>query len=809
MSNTSAWNDPAAAREATNYENPIPSRELILSTLTQNDRALTAQQLAEIFSLHDDDRQHALQKRLGAMVRDAQLEMDRRGLYQPLNEDQCVEGRVQGHPDGFGFLVTAKDQPDILLTSRQMRLVFDGDTAQVRVVGYDHKGRPEGRIVKVLERKTRRLVGRYYEEGGMPYLRPDNPRITQEIGLLGELKGVSIGQFVEVEIVEPPSHRSIATAKVVAVLGDHLAPGLEIDIAVRNFDIPHIWPRQVEAVVSCMTEEVDEYDKEDRTDLRDLALVTIDGEDARDFDDAVYAEKRSGGGFRLIVAIADVSHYVRPDTALDDEARNRSTSVYFPGSVIPMLPEILSNGLCSLKPKVDRLCMVCDMTISRQGRVTGSRFYEAVMHSKARFTYDQVSALLEHPDSNAGQKVAADYPELVKPLQTLQSLYLVLRACREQRGALDFDGQETYIIFDADKKIEKIVPRTRNQAHMLIEECMLAANVCAAEFVQERHLPALYRNHEGPKDEKLLKLKGYLGILGVEFPSKPKLLPIDFQQVLKSVADRPDASIVETMLLRSMMQAVYSPENLGHFGLAYPAYAHFTSPIRRYPDLLLHRVIRHYLHHPEAKPHVDTAEMLALGEHCSIAERRAEEATRDVTAWLKCEYMQDHIGDTFKGVITAVTSFGFFVALDDIFVEGLVHIRNLQGDFYNFDPVMHTLTGSRAGMVYAMGDKVEVKVAGVNLDERKMDFELLGRLNSARRSKNAAAAAAGESKPEAKQAPKPRPPRQKAKPKPAAQAQPQPAKAVAADEEAKPKPKKPRNRNRGKAKPKPKPETKG
>jgi len=782
MSNTTVWNDPAAAREAENYENPIPSRELILSTLSQNARALSAVQLAALFRLDDEDRRHALQKRLGAMVRDGQLEMDRRGVYQPLSEDQCITGRVQGHPDGFGFLVTGKDQPDVLLTSRQMRLVFDGDVAQVRVAGYDHKGRPEGRIVKVLERNTRRLVGRYYEDGGLPYLRPDNPRINQEIGLVGDLKGARVGQFVEAEIVDPPGHRHLASARVVTVLGEHLAPGLEIDIAVRNFDIPHVWPPQVDAIAAHMSDVVDEADKEGRVDLRDLPLVTIDGEDARDFDDAVYAEKRPGGGFRLVVAIADVSHYVRPDSALDDEARNRGTSVYFPGSVIPMLPEVLSNGLCSLNPKVDRLCMVCDMTVSRAGRITGSRFYEAVMHSQARFTYDQVSALVEHPDTEAGQAVADAHPALVKPLQTLYSLFKVLRACREQRGALDFDGQETYIIFDADKKIEKIVPRTRNQAHMMIEECMLAANVCAAEFVQERKLPALYRNHEGPKDEKLLKLKGYLGILGVEFPVKPKLTPADFQQIQKSVADRPDAPIIETMLLRSMMQAVYSPDNLGHFGLAYTAYAHFTSPIRRYPDLMLHRVIRHHLHHPEAQPHISLEAMLQLGEHCSLTERRADEATRDVTAWLKCEYMQDHIGDVFKGVITAVTSFGFFVALDDIFVEGLVHIRNLEGDFYNFDPVMHTLTGSRSGTVYAMGDKVEVKVAGVNLDERKMDFELQGRLSSARKPRKAAepapAAVKGEAKPKAKG---------------------KPAEGAAADEGAA-KPKKSRNRHRGKGK---------
>ena len=746
MSNPTAWQDPAAAREAENYENPIPSRELILQVLQSNPQQPTADNLADLLELFDEERRVALQRRLRAMVRDGQLEMDRRGLFRPLDESECFEGRVQGHPDGFGFVITGPDHADILLTSRQMRLIFDGDVVRVRIVSYDHKGRPEGRIVKVLERNTRRLVGRYFEEGGQPYLAPDNPRVTQEIGLVGDLQGAVLGQFLEAEIVEYPGHRNVATAKVVAVLGDHLAPGLEIDIALRNYDIPHEWPAAVEKEIAGMSPEVAEADKQGRVDLRDLPLVTIDGEDARDFDDAVYAEKRPGGGFRLVVAIADVSHYVRPGTALDDEAKNRGNSVYFPGQVVPMLPEILSNGLCSLNPHVDRLCMVCDMTVSRQGRITGSTFYPAVMHSQARLTYTQVSALLETPNSEAGQAVATQYPQLVPHLRDLCSLYMILRATREQRGALDFDGQETYIIFDEQKKIEKIVPRTRNQAHMLIEECMLAANVCAAEYVSSRKLPALYRNHEGPKDEKLLKLKTYLGILGVEFPAKKQLEPADFQHLLKRIADRPDAPIVETMLLRSMMQAVYSPENLGHFGLAYEAYGHFTSPIRRYPDLLLHRVIRHSLAHPDAPPHINMAEMIALGEHCSVTERRADEATRDVTAWLKCEYMQDHIGDEFAGVITAVTSFGFFVALDDIFVEGLVHIRNLDSDYFDFDPVMHVLTGTRTGVTYAMGDKVEVRVVTVNLDERKMDFELTKRVASARRAKRPAAGEGGAEK---------------------------------------------------------------
>ena len=754
------WQDPQAQNEAERYENPIPSRELILQILSQNPKPLTAEQLACLLGLHDDERQFALQKRLGAMVRDGQLSSDRRGTYKPLDESECKKGYVQGHADGFGFLIPDDKSGDILLTSKQMRLVFHGDIALVRVVGFDHKGRPEGRIVRVLQAKTEHIVGRYCEEDGVAYVLPDNPRVTQEIVLQGDNKGAVLGQFVDVKIVSQPTHHHLAVGEVVEVLGEYLSAGLEIDIALRNFEIPHVWPEAVERQVADMTAEVAEADKAGRVDLRDLPLVTIDGEDAKDFDDAVYAQKRAGGGYRLVVAIADVSHYVLPHQPLDVEAKHRSTSVYFPGFVVPMLPEILSNGLCSLKPHVDRLCMVCDMTVSRLGRVTSYRFYEAVMHSQARLTYTQVSALLEQPESELGRQVAERYPHLVQPLHNLHGLFKIFRATREKRGALDFEAPETYIVFDEQRKIDKILPRTRNQAHMLIEECMLAANVCAADYVQQRKLPALYRNHEGPKDEKLAKLKSYLALLGIDFNAK-KPKPADFQAVLQTIKDRPDAPIIETMLLRSMKQAVYSPENLGHFGLAYEAYGHFTSPIRRYPDLLLHRVIRHSLVSPDAPPSIEMTEMLALGEHCSLNERRADEATRDVTAWLKCEYMQDHIGDEFTGVITAVTAFGFFVSLNDIFVEGLVHIRTLAGDYFSFDPIMHTLIGNRTGISYAMGDKVQIKVAGVNLDERKMDFELLSKLVSAKRNKQPERAAAKEGKKLASGAPVAKPSKKK------------------------------------------------
>ncbi|MDI1302494.1 MAG: ribonuclease R [bacterium] len=740
------WQDPHANREADRYENPIPSREFILDVLEKDGKPLTTQQLAAHFQLFDEEREEALRRRLGAMVRDGQIEANRRGGYSPLAEGALIKGRVSGHPDGFGFLIPEDGSSDLLLTSREMRRVFHGDIVQVREAGYDHKGRREGQIVRIVEKRMKTLVGRYQEDAGTAYVAPDNPRVTQEVQVIGNDLAPAAGQFVTVEIIDYPTHRSTATGRITEILGDYLAPGMEIDIAIRNFDIPHVWPDEVEREAARLDPQVQEADKEGRVDLRALPLVTIDGEDARDFDDAVYCEKRRGG-FRLIVAIADVSHYVRTGSALNEEALKRGNSVYFPQQVVPMLPEVLSNGLCSLNPHVDRLCMVCDMNISSAGRVTDYKFYEGVMHSQARLTYTKVSDMLEHPESEAGKAVLRDHADVVEPVQRLYELFKVLRVVREKRGALDFDSNETRIVFSADRKIDKIVPVTRNKAHMLIEECMLAANVCAADYVAKNKLPALYRNHEGPRDEKLSKLRNYLGALGIGFTAGKKPQPADFQAVLEKIKDRPDAHVIQTMLLRSLTQAVYAPENLGHFGLAYEAYGHFTSPIRRYPDLLLHRVIRAKLRgertmmqaigagisrlrgQPQAKKPApdapDMGQMLALGEHCSMTERRADEATRDVMAWLKCEYMRDHVGSEFDGVIASVTTFGIFVELTDIYVEGLVHISNLKGDYYEFDATMQKLVGSKSGVQFALGNKVRIKVAAVNMDSRKMDFDLV------------------------------------------------------------------------------------
>ncbi|RRJ82308.1 ribonuclease R [Aestuariirhabdus litorea] len=767
MSKKWSRKDPHAEREARNYDNPIPSRELILQHLEQRGAPANHAKLCKELGLEQTGEQEALQFRLRAMCRDGQLVYTHRNeCYGPMSKMNLIPGRVQGHKDGYGFLVPDAGGDDLFLSQGQMRRLFDGDRALVRVGGVDRRGRREGVLVEVLERNTHSLVGRYFEENGHAFVVPDNARLGQDVQISGSSLKVRQGQFVVVEITAQPGKHSAAQGIVKEVLGDHMAPGMEIDVAVRSHQLPHSWPDAVLRQIRDFSERVTEADKQARVDLRQLPLVTIDGEDARDFDDAVYCEAKRGGGWRLYVAIADVSHYVKVGTALDEEALNRATSVYFPGQVIPMLPEVLSNGLCSLNPEVDRLAMVCEMTISASGKLSGYRFYEAVICSHARLTYTQVGTLLEHPESRAGKQLIRQLDPLVPHLQELFALYKVLRKSREQRGAIDFETVETRILFGEERKIERIVPTVRNEAHKLIEECMLCANVATARFLEKLDVPALYRVHPGPKQEKLENLHKFLGELGLSLPGRDKPEPRDYQQLLERVKDRPDAHMIQSMMLRSLGQAVYTPDNDGHFGLAYSAYAHFTSPIRRYPDLLVHRAIRYMirssaqgateggtrrtgvlsrikdtirprgdsavmgrvkgaglLKREEIYPY-DLARMLTLGEHCSMAERRADEAVRDVESWLKCEYMQGHIGETYPGVVTAVTGFGLFVELEEIFVEGLVHVTGLGSDYFSFDPVHQRLQGERSRVSYRLGDELMVKVVRVDLDEKKIDFEL-------------------------------------------------------------------------------------
>ena len=716
--------DPYAQREAEKYENPIPSRELILQFIEHAGKPLGREELAAAFSLETEDQLEALRRRLRAMERDGQLLFNRGKKYCLVNNEDLIAGRIIGHADGFGFIKPDDGSDDLFLSPREMNPLLHNDRALVRVAGVDKKGRREGAVVEILQRNTHQVVGRLYKEDGFTYVVPDNKNIAQTIlvqkGGSGKAKQ---GQIVVAEIVEQPTKLRQPIGRIIEVMGEHMAPGMEIEMAIRSHDLPNQWPDELLEEIKPLQKDVPESAKENRVDLRKIPLVTIDGEDARDFDDAVYCQK-TPKGWKLLVAIADVSHYVQINSALDKEAQKRSTSVYFPEQVIPMLPEILSNGLCSLNPHVDRLCMVCELYIDQQGQVVRSRFFDAVMSSHARLTYNEVAALLVDGDI----ALAEQYKALMPHLQELYALYKVMRVSREQRGAMDFDTQETRIVFGVDRKIEKIIPVVRNDAHKLIEEFMITANMAAARFLNGKKMPKLLRIHDGPSVDKLLNLKTFLGELGLSLGGGAKPTPLDYMHLMESIKGRPDAHLIQTVLLRSMSQAVYSPELKGHFGLALDAYAHFTSPIRRYPDLLVHRAIRHcLLGKPVESFFYGVPDMVVLGEQCSAHERRADEATRDVVSWLKCEYMMDKVGEEFPGIISAVTSFGFFVELAEIYVEGLVHISNLAQDYFHFDATSHQLRGERTGINYRLGDSVKVMVARVDLDEKKIDFELAGK----------------------------------------------------------------------------------
>ncbi|RTR03791.1 ribonuclease R [Halomonas nitroreducens] len=743
MNHWTLSDDTHASREAHKYDKPAPSREYLLARLEEYGKPITHEAMSQLLGLEDEDLQEAVRRRLAAMERDGQVLRNRRGAYALIDKLDLIKGRVLGHRDGFGFLLRDDGKkPDLVLPPRQMRRVFHGDHVLVRVSGRDRRGRDEATIVEILARNTQTIVGVYREntpEFGV--LIPENPRIAQEVIIPHKANGgARDGQVISATIIKQPETRVQPVGEVAEVLGERMDPGMEIDIAIRSYEIPAEFPPEVHDQIAGMSAEVAEGDKQNRIDLRDIPLVTIDDESAKDFDDAVCAWKTKSGSWKLLVAIADVSHYVRPGSSLDQEAITRGNSVYFPGQVVPMLPELLSNGLCSLNPDVDRLALVCEMNISKTGAISRYRFYEGVFRSHARLTYNKVAAILDD-DGEQGEALREEHRELVPSLKNLHALYRLLREARVERGAIDFETTETAILFNEERKIEKIVPRSRNDAHKIIEECMLAANVATARFLDKHDLPALYRIHERPSPERLDKLRLFLNELGLSLGGGDEPTPQDYRDLAEAIKERDDSDIIQTVMLRSMSQAVYSPQNEGHFGLAYPAYAHFTSPIRRYPDLIVHRAIRSVIRGPRQTNTVLRAEsapveppskwcpytfeqMLELGEHCSMTERRADDATRDVEGWLKCEFMSDKLGEVFDGTIASVTQFGIFVRLDEVYVEGLVHVTSLPSDYYHYEPEKHRLKGERSGMSYRLGDGVSVQVARVDLDDRKIDFEL-------------------------------------------------------------------------------------
>jgi ribonuclease R len=707
--------DPYLERERSRYAQPLPSREYILEILLAEGVPVAESELMQLLAITPEES-GLFERRLRAMERDGQIMRNRRNAICVVEKLDLIPGKVQGHPDGFGFLIREQGGDDLFLSPGEMSKVLHGDRVMAREGGINARGRREAHIVEVLERGQHRVVGRFLSEHGIGVLAPEDRRISQDILIpTDQTGGAKPGQVVVAEIIEQPQRHVKPVGRIVEILGNYADPGMEIEIALRKHDLPYEFPEVVETIAAGFPAGVLASELKDRRDLRQLPLVTIDGETAKDFDDAVYCE-RSGKGFKLWVAIADVSHYVRPGDALDVEARLRGNSVYFPRRVIPMLPEVLSNGLCSLLPKVDRLCMVCEMDISGTGEMAAYRFYPAVMHSRARLTYTEVAQALDDPDGQAARGLG----DLVPHLQDLHALYRALAKARARRGAIDFETVETQMFFDEHDKIERIVPTRRNDAHRLIEECMLAANVCASDYLASNDHPALYRIHEGPTPEKLTALHEFLREFGLSLTGGDTPHAKDYARLLEKIKTRPDVQLLQTVMLRSLRQAVYSPQNAGHFGLAYEAYTHFTSPIRRYPDLVIHRSIKALL---EGRRY-DPGGWEELGVHCSETERRADEATRDVEAWLKCYYMRDRIGERFVGSVSGVTSFGIFVALDQVYVEGLVHISELGQDYFHFDAARHALVGERTGRRFRLGDRVEVKLVRVDQETTKMDFVL-------------------------------------------------------------------------------------
>ncbi len=701
------------------YRHPVPGRNELLAKLTETGRPLTTDQLMKELGLKGQKTRALLTDQLLKMLRAGQIIENRRGEYCLTQKLELITGTVQGHRDGFGFVRRDDGGDDVYLSAREMRAVFDEDRVALRIVGLDQRGRPEGRVVEVLERGVREIAGQFIRERGIGIVVPDNPRIAHRILIPKEDSGAAKpGHIVIAEILDYPTDVEQPTGRIVRVIGEPDMKGIATEIAIHSHGIPNVWPGPVREDAKSFGKSIPGSAIGGRLDLRDVALVTIDGADARDFDDAVYCEP-AGNGWRLLVAIADVAHYVQVDSPIDKEAIKRGTSVYFPDRVVPMLPEVLSNGLCSLNPDVDRLCMVCEMRVDAEGGVTRSHFAEAVMRSQARLTYSEVNGFLTDSKSSAIKT------SLRQPLTHLHNLFKALLKARQRRGAIELDIPQTRISLDEDGTIREIVAVERNDAHRLIEECMIAANVQAAKFLRKHRIPGLYRVHAKPDPDRFDELRQYLLSLGLKVSHPEHVEPRQFNKLLQQVAGRPDSQAISMAMLRSLMHAEYTPTNIGHFGLSLDAYAHFTSPIRRYPDLLVHRAVRHILQNGKAGGYrYDVSATERLGAICSAHERRAEEATREVEAWLKCQYMQDKVGQTFGGVITGVTSFGAFVQIPEMLIDGLVHVTSLANDYYHFEVGSQSLVGERSGMRYKLGDRLNVTVARVDLDTRRIDFNL-------------------------------------------------------------------------------------
>jgi ribonuclease R len=709
--------------ETLHLDDEFVTKTQLLQFLAKQKRPQGWVNIAEGLAVQSKREKKSLSGHLSAMLKSGELLFNRKEQYCLVQQSDLETGMVIGHADGFGFLKRDAGGDDMFIPPHEMRALMNGDRVVASRGKLNRQGKIEARVVEVLERKVKTVVGRFFDVMGVFHVEAENKRIFQHIFIPADATlGAKDGQIVMAQMTRYPTSRTQAIATVVEVIGDHMAPGMEIDMAIRSYDLPNGWSQGVLDEVQGFAAGVIEADLDDRKDIRKLPFVTIDGADARDFDDAVYCKKMAKG-WKLCVAIADVAHYVTPGSGIDKEAYERGTSVYFPEKVIPMLPEVLSNGLCSLNPLVDRLCMVCEMRLDEQGEVTGAEFYQAVMHSHARLTYDEVGAIFDE----TAPELTKEHKTLLPHLMALKSLYEVMKVAAEARGALEFDSFETRFVFDNKRKIKAIEPVVRHDAHRLIEVFMIAANASTAGFLAKHKMPNLLRIHDGPSVDRLLKLRGFLSELGLSLDGGEEPTPHHYKQLIASIQNRPDAHLIETVMLRSMSQAMYSPEQQGHFGLSLELYAHFTSPIRRYPDLLTHRAIKHVIRKQKPASFMyGDSDMELFGEHCSHCSRRADEATRDVESWLKCEFMVDKVGQEFTGVVSSVTSFGLFVELDKVFIDGLIHVTALGDDYYHFDASKHRLLGERTNKSFRLGDSLKVQVVKVNLDDKKIDLALVG-----------------------------------------------------------------------------------
>jgi len=704
-------------------DNELITKTQLVSYLANQKRPQAWLDIADGLMVQSKREKKSLSRHLSAMLKSGELLFNRKEQYCLVQQSDLETGVVIGHADGFGFLKRDAGGDDMFIPPHEMRALMNGDRVVASRGKLNRQGKIEARVVEVLDRKVKTVVGRFFDVMGVFHVEAENKRIFQHLLIPADgTLGAKDGQIVMVQISRYPSARTQAIANVIEVMGDHMAPGMEIDMAIRSHELPNSWSQAVLDEAQSFGAGVLEADLLDRKDIRKLPFVTIDGADARDFDDAVFCKKMAKG-WKLCVAIADVAHYVKPNSAIDTEAYERGTSVYFPEKVIPMLPEVLSNGLCSLNPHVDRLCMVCEMRLDEQGAVTSAKFYQAVMHSHARLTYDEVGSIFDE----TAPELLSKHKKLLPHLNAMKGLYEVMKVAADERGALEFDTFETRFVFDKGRKIKAIEPVVRHDAHRLIEVFMIAANASTADFLAKQKMPNLLRIHDGPSVDRLLKLRGFLSELGLSLDGGEEPKPYHYKQLITSIHDRPDSHLIETVMLRSMSQAMYSPEQQGHFGLALDLYAHFTSPIRRYPDLLTHRAIKHVIQkQTPASFNYSDGDMDLFGEHCSHCSRRADEATRDVESWLKCEFMMDKIGQQFTGVVSSVTSFGLFVELDKVFIDGLIHVTALGDDYYHFDAAKHRLLGERTNKSFRLGDRLQVTVVKVSLDDKKIDLALTG-----------------------------------------------------------------------------------